>query len=506
MTRIGLRIWRASALTVPALSAVLTCNLALAQDVNAGKLAYTTPQVAGRLSCSASACHGSNPLNNQNRILKAADNPGGIGVALNSVSQMAFLRGNLTTQQFIDLAAYIGNPAAATGTPVAQLAPASLSFGTTVVGNSALAQIFAINNTGTAALVVSGISSSNADFTVVSSCGNIAASNSCNVSVGFTPSSAGTRSGTITVTHNASGGASTITVSGTATAPVVLTPGITAAPASVAFGSVALGSFSGAQFVVVTSSGNAPLTLNAISIAGNNFAVLTGSGSCAVASPIATGVSCTVGVRFQPTSEGVLSGTLSLSHNASPTMLMVGLSGTGVANISAPDLKTMVEYVYTPLNYFFITSRDDDKATLDKVAGFQRTGLSFPVYATQTGNARAIARFYFDKVAMNASRGSHFYTLLDADKTALAGLNPTNAQTPRLPFNEGVDSWAFLPVLSGVGGSCASGQMPVFRLFRNSGRFPDDPNHRFTSDVATYNAYVALGWDGEGVNFCVPLP
>jgi hypothetical protein len=128
------------------------------------------------------------------------------------------------------------------------------------------------------------------------------------------------------------------------------------------------------------------------------------------------------------------------------------------------------------------------------------------VYATQTGSSKAISRFYFDKVAVNGSRGSHFYTLLDVDKAALTALNPTNGQTPRLPYNEGIDSWAFLPVIAGVGGSCASGQMPVYRLFRNVPRFPDDPNHRFTSDVATYNAFVALGWDGEGVNFCVPLP
>jgi hypothetical protein len=41
-------------------------------------------------------------------------------------------------------------------------------------------------------------------------------------------------------------------------------------------------------------------------------------------------------------------------------------------------------------------------------------------------------------------------------------------------------------------------------LFRGSARFPDDPNHRFTTNAAVYNAFVAQGWDGEGVNFCVP--
>ena len=487
---------------------VLAPSICFAQvgDPMAGRTVYVTPQVSGMDSCSASTCHTLNPLSNQNRILKAADNPGAIGLAINAYPRMMFLKNRLSSTQFADLAAYIGNPGAATGTAVAQLAPTALTFGSTVLGNSAASQIFAINNTGTAALVVNDISGTNADFSIVSSCGSVAAGAGCNVSVGFTPSAAGTRSGTITVTHNATGGTSTVNVSGTATAPVVLTPGIQVAPTSLEFGSLTVGA-SGAQSVTITSVGSGALTLNAITIgsgSGSDFSVVTGSGSCVVGVPIAVGGSCTVQVRFEPLAQGVQIRTLSIGSNTGSTAA-VSLSGTGIASVS-PNLKTMVEYVYVPLNYFFITSRDDDKAALDAIAGFQRTGLSFPVHATQTGSAKAISRFYFDKVAVNASRGSHFYTLLDADKTALTGLNPNNAQTPRLPYNEGIDSWAFLPLLSGVGGSCASGQMPVFRLFHNSARFPDDPKHRFTSDVATYNTYVALGWDGEGVAFCVPSP
>ena len=35
--------------------------------------------------------------------------------------------------------------------------------------------------------------------------------------------------------------------------------------------------------------------------------------------------------------------------------------------------------------------------------------------------------------------------------------------------------------------------------------FPDDANHRFTTDIALYNVLVGLGWDGEGVKACLPL-
>ena len=105
---------------------------------------------------------------------------------------------------------------------------------------------------------------------------------------------------------------------------------------------------------------------------------------------------------------------------------------------------------------------------------------------------------------MNKSRGSHFYTLVQSEKDALAAQNPGNRQTPGLPFNEGFDSYAFAPLIEGLGGSCAAGLRPVYRIFRGQTRFPDNPNHRFTTDLSIYNSFVALGWNGEGVKFCVP--
>jgi hypothetical protein len=170
---------------------------------------------------------------------------------------------------------------------------------------------------------------------------------------------------------------------------------------------------------------------------------------------------------------------------------------TGATNV-------MVEYRYVPLAYYFITSRDSDKALLDTVAGFERTGQTFSVFAALQPNTAGITRYYFDQVALAGKRGSHFYTLVDSEKQALASLNPTNAQLPKMPFDEGIDSYAYTPLVEGVGGSCAAGQLPIYRIFRGNARFPDDPNHRFTTSLTIYNDFVSQGWDGEGVKFCVP--
>ena len=165
-----------------------------------------------------------------------------------------------------------------------------------------------------------------------------------------------------------------------------------------------------------------------------------------------------------------------------------------------------IEFYNPSFNYYFITSRAAEIALLDAAPSFVRTGQSFLVYVHPDAfsGRRPITRFYFDKIAVGGLRGSHFYTLVQSEYNALTALNPSNVQAPRVPYNEGVDSYAYLPVVEGVGGYCSAGLIPVYRIFRGNARFPDNPNHRFTTSALTYNSFVAQGWDGEGVKFCVP--
>ncbi len=175
-------------------------------------------------------------------------------------------------------------------------------------------------------------------------------------------------------------------------------------------------------------------------------------------------------------------------------------SGVGVTTLT----KTMTEYLYAPFAYYFLTSRDNEKQALDNAAGWSRTGNAFTVLANNDPGSKGITRYYFDKVARGGARGSHFYTLVAAEKTALNGLNPGNLALPGKPYSEDIDSFAYLPVVEGVGGSCAAGQTPLYRAFRGQARFPDDANHRFTTDITLYNSLVAQGWDAEGVKACLP--
>ncbi len=283
----------------------------------------------------------------------------------------------------------------------------------------------------------------------------------------------------------------------TNTAPVA-----TLSSTTIGFGSVNVGTTSNPQTITLSNTGAAPLQLSAISVSNTEFAV-TG-GTCTPTTTLAVSANCMIDLTFTPAAVGVRSATLTINHNATVSSSTVSLAGTGVTPTQPPATTPVIEYYYAALDYYFITSRGNDIALLDTLAAWQRTGKSFKVYVGAQPGSSAINRYYFDQVAVKNSRGSHFYTLVQAEKDLLASLNPSNSQAPRLPYNEGVDSFAFAPVVEGVGGSCAAGLTAVYRIFRGQSKFPDNPNHRFTTDSAIYNAFVALGWDGEGVKFCVP--
>ena len=285
--------------------------------------------------------------------------------------------------------------------------------------------------------------------------------------------------------------------------PAPLVPIATTSMARLSFADTAVGSSTAGQTVTLSNTGNGGLTVNYAVVSGNDFSLL--SSTCVAGTSLSPGASCTTVARFTPSATGSRSGAITFGHNATPATATVVLSGNGVAPVlGLPPTRAMVEYRFAPLDYYFITSRDSDKATLDATSGFVRTGASFLVYTQAQTSLRPITRFYFDRVALGNSRGTHFYTLLDSDLQTLAQQNPRQSTDPGLPQNEGIDSYAYSPLIAGVGGSCAGGLLPVYRLFRGAARFPDNPNHRFTTSVATYNSFVAQGWDGEGVNFCVP--
>ena len=98
--------------------------------------------------------------------------------------------------------------------PVLNANPASLAFARTAVGASAAPQTVTITNTGTSSASVSGVSVTG-DYKQTDNCSSIAVNGSCSVTVSFSPTAGGSRTGTLTVASNATNTPTTVALSGT---------------------------------------------------------------------------------------------------------------------------------------------------------------------------------------------------------------------------------------------------------------------------------------------------
>lgn len=105
------------------------------------------------------------------------------------------------------------------------LFPSAVIFGPQTINTTAPPQLVFLTNTGADALSVASIIASG-DFAAVSNCGaSVAPGASCAVSVSFTPTATGTRTGTLSFADAASGSPHAVTLTGTGQAAPSATGG-----------------------------------------------------------------------------------------------------------------------------------------------------------------------------------------------------------------------------------------------------------------------------------------
>jgi hypothetical protein len=222
-------------------------------------------------------------------------------------------------------------PLLGTGTgPVVSLSNLTLTFPGQNCETTSPAQSVTISNTGTTALLITGIAVTG-DFADASTCGSsLDAGASCTLPVTFTPRATGTRIGMLAITDNAYGSPHTVPLTGTGTAP-----GIVLAPASLNFPAQVVTTTSAAQTVTVTNNGTANLTFTSVGLTGANagdFALATGT-TCAAGSPVAPNANCTISVTFTPTAVGARNAAVTITDNAAGSPHSVTLLGTGTAPV-----------------------------------------------------------------------------------------------------------------------------------------------------------------------------
>jgi cytochrome c553 len=227
----------------------------------------------------------------------------------------------------------IGLSGTGTAAPVANLgwlgSTSSLAFNS-VVGTSSAVQTLTLQNTGTAAATLSAITlggTNAAEFTRGGSCaaGTLAASGSCTVTLSFLPTSMGSKAATLQVSASDATSPTTISLTGTATAPAV-----SLSASTIAFGTLTVGQTSAARTVTLSNSGSAALAISGIAASGSGFSA---THDCPAS--LAAGSSCTVSAVFAPTTAVAYSGSVAITSNASGSPHGISLSGTGTATAVA---------------------------------------------------------------------------------------------------------------------------------------------------------------------------
>ena len=261
--------------------------------------------------------------------------------------------------------------------------PSSLSFGSVQIGsNSILSET--LTNTGGSSVTITQATTTGAGFstTGLSLPLTLTAGQSTTFSVTFAPQSAGSVSGNVAITSNASNPTLNIPLSGTGVTPGTLS----ANPTSLSFGSVQIGSNSTLS-ETLTNTGGSSVTITQATATGAGFSV----SGLSLPLTLTAGQSKTFSVVFAPSSAGSVSGNLAVISNGSNPTLNIPLSGTGVTagtltanptSLSFGNVQTGSSSTLSEI----LTNSGGSSVTITQAtptgAGFSVSGLSLPLTLT----------------------------------------------------------------------------------------------------------------------------
>jgi Abnormal spindle-like microcephaly-assoc'd, ASPM-SPD-2-Hydin len=198
-----------------------------------------------------------------------------------------------------------------------QCSPSSLKFGVVALGQSE-SQLITLTNTGQTDATVFAISTSVSGFSIsgVNLPLDLPAGQSATLNVIFAPTAEGWTGGRVTFTSNASNANLNLGVAGSSAKSVALT----AAPSSLSFGQLAVGS-NATLPLVLTNTRNWKVTVTAIRATGAGFSISSPN----VPYVLSAGQSVTLSVAFAPQFAGLTGGSVLVSG----PNLNIPLTGTG---------------------------------------------------------------------------------------------------------------------------------------------------------------------------------
>jgi len=220
--------------------------------------------------------------------------------------------------------------------PIMSVTPTTLDFGNQIVGSTSAQKSITLTNTSSVYSVIEwSFTTGNSVFKpYILSCINpIPPGGSCTVPVDFTPTAAqaynATASFQMIQTSCGSSGCITFPAQTFTIAGVGVNPSVILTPSPLDFGSVGVGPASPIKYVTLSNTGASALTITNITV-GGALVFMQSGGSCSIATPVAAGTSCTIGLTFQTNIPGAYSGTLTVTDNDASSQQTVALTGTGI--------------------------------------------------------------------------------------------------------------------------------------------------------------------------------
>lgn len=192
------------------------------------------------------------------------------------------------------------------------------------VGQPSPPKTVTINNVSNRRLDVTSVVLDGADFSMSAPCSSIAPNRSCTMSVVFTPTTTGTRSGTMTITDSNPTSPQVVQISGIGTSVVL-------SPALLDFGLRTVGAGGVQKPVTLTNVGASQLDITNLAITGD----FTQTNNCGTSVP--AGSSCTINVKFKPVSAGVRYGSITINDSDGGSPHTVNLTGRGSTVLLAPS-------------------------------------------------------------------------------------------------------------------------------------------------------------------------
>ena len=278
-----------------------------------------------------------------------------------------------------------------TGVYPAVLSPSTTAFGTQIVNTTSPTRVFSLANNQNLPLTITGISTTG-DFPQTSNCplspNTLAARLSCKISVTFTPTALGARTGVLTVSDTVSNSPQTANLSGTGTSPLILSPG------SLTFASQVINTTSKAKSITLKNSQAVALTISGISASGD----FVQTSNCPLPpNTLAAGATCTISVTFTPTALGARTGTLTFTDSASTSPQTVGLSGSGT-------LAGLVSISITPQNATLAAGNQQQLSATGSWAGGVQSNITN--FVTWTSSAPLVASVNSTGLALAIAQGS----------------------------------------------------------------------------------------------------